>query len=437
MIDSTMRLGAAMTLLLALAGCDPIVGGACAPSAILCDGQCVDPMHTPTACGGCGIRCADDEVCSAGSCTIGAGDAGVGDGGGLGDGGAPVDGGTPVDGGPVDGGRDEDAGVGDGGTPVDGGAPVDGGGLDGDAGDGGADGGMTGPCDLGEVLCENACVSPSRDPSHCGACGNVCGSTELCQSGACVPSCEAPLVACAGGCVDLMNTPEHCGACGNVCPTGLCSEGMCERALAGHVVLIGHDFVERRNAMERLLANAVLLSPAATVRVLAYEGLASASSIAGVEGALSRRVGGAMTMTVATDPDLVSAELATADVFLIHAQAGGSREQLEALGILWSRAMETFLLRGGVVVVLDTLAPHGGTWQLLEAAGRMAGDAIEDATLTTARIVAPTDAVAIGVPLSYRAEATSVRFVGADLPVVVTDGALPIVLHGTLTEGAP
>jgi hypothetical protein len=437
-IDSMKRLGAVMVITFAITGCDPIVGGACAPGAILCDGQCVDPLSDESSCGGCGIRCASDEMCVSGSCTIGSADAGVGDGGGSdggsNDGGAS-DGGSN-DGGASDGGA-SDGGGSDGGSSDGGdGGSSDGGSSDGGSSDGGGvdGGGPVGPCDLGAVLCENACVSLAQDPLHCGACGNACGATELCQSGRCVLSCEAPLVACGGACIDLSNTPEHCGACGNVCSTGLCNEGVCERALAGHLVVLGHDFVNSRNAMERLLANSVLLSPAATVRVLSYEGHASAASIAGVEAALARRVGARMTLTTATSPDLVSGELAHADVFLVHAQSGGTLEELEALGLQWSRAMETFLLRGGVVVVLDTLAPHGGTWQLLEAAGRMRADGIEDATLATARILSPTDAVAIGVPLSYRAEATSVRFVGCDLPGVVGDGALPIVLHGTLTE---
>jgi len=421
-IDVTKLLGAGLAMAFGLTGCSPIVGGACVPGAVVCDGQCVDPLRDESACGGCGIHCASDEMCVGGSCTFGGGDAG--DGGDGGDGGSS-DGGS--DGGSSDGGGSDGGGSDGGGSD---------GGSDGGSSDGGGSdaGGPVGPCDLGAVLCENACVSLVRDPDHCGGCDRRCDAAELCQSGRCVPSCEAPLVACGGACVDLSNTPEHCGACGNVCPTGLCNEGVCERALAGHLVVLGHDFVNSRNAMERLLANAVLLSPASSVRVLSYEGHASAASITGVRAALARRVGAALTITTATDPDLVSGELAGADVFLVHAQAGGTLEELEALGILWSRAMETFLLRGGVVVVLDTLAPHGGTWQLLEAAGRMSADGIGDATLSTARILSPTDAVAIGVPLSYRAEATSVHFIGADLPGVVGDGALPIVLHGTLTE---
>ena len=436
MIDSMKLLAAAAVMTLAITGCDPIVGGACVPGAIVCEGQCVDPSSDESACGGCGIRCESEELCVSGSCTfVPGGDAGVGDGGNDGgtDGGG-TDGGS-TDGGSTDGGS-LDGGGSDGGS-TDGGS-TDGGSTDGGSTDGGSlDGGFVGPCDLGAVICENACVSLARDPLHCGACGNVCGGAELCQSGRCVLSCEAPLVACGGACIDLSNTPEHCGACGNVCTTGLCSDGICERALAGHLVVLGHDFVNSRNAMERLLGNSVLLSSAATVRVLSYEGHASAASIAGVEAALARRVGPAMTLMRATDADRVSGELANADVFLVHAQAGGTLEELEALGLLWSRAMETFLLRGGVVVVLDTLAPHGGTWQLLEAAGRMHADGIADATLATARILSATDAVAIGVPLSYRAEATSVHFIGADLPGVVGDGALPIILHGTLTAMEP
>ncbi|MHC4947798.1 MAG: hypothetical protein ACYTG1_06000 [Planctomycetota bacterium] len=40
------------------------------------------------------------------------------------------------------------------------------------------------PGDL--VNCGGACVDPATDPSHCGACGNVCPAGTTCVAGACV-----------------------------------------------------------------------------------------------------------------------------------------------------------------------------------------------------------------------------------------------------------
>ena len=40
-------------------------------------------------------------------------------------------------------------------------------------------------------------------------------------------ACSAPQELCDGVCVDLQNNPSHCGACGQVCPSGQCTGGSC------------------------------------------------------------------------------------------------------------------------------------------------------------------------------------------------------------------
>lgn len=44
----------------------------------------------------------------------------------------------------------------------------------------------------GHVCCAGACIDATSDPEHCGACGQMCGSDELCvavgASGACMPA---------------------------------------------------------------------------------------------------------------------------------------------------------------------------------------------------------------------------------------------------------
>jgi hypothetical protein len=497
---STIRthvLTGALGALVSLAGCSPIVGGACIPGTIVCEGACVDPRTDETACGGCGQACGEGTTCVESRCVVPGDDAGpadawptdgfspdagvpdapglVPDGGDAGtidvgtgdggvmdpDGGAPLDVGTddPDGGVPVDVGTDEpDAGEPidtgaddpDAGMPIDAGADRldasrsdDAGTEDPDAGSegGDVDGGVPpdgGPlaCELGTTACDGRCVDLAVDVTSCGGCGIRCGAEQLCADGACVDRCGPGTVACGSACVDLMTDPDNCGACGRECPSGICTLGVCTGALAGHLVAIGHDYTTHRAAMDRLLANAVLLAAGSPIRVLTYRGLATAASVAGAESAIGSTavaMGRELTWERVVDAELASSQLREADVFLIHAQAGGTDERMVLLGLGWSRALVGFLERGGVVVMLDGPAPHRGTFGILEAAGLLTSSGLTEITLETVNVVAPWDGVTIGVPLSYRAELSSVRFDDADLPVVVRDAAGgAVVLHRTV-----
>jgi hypothetical protein len=235
--------------------------------------------------------------------------------------------------------------------------------------------------------------------------------------------------------VDLRTDPDNCGACGRVCATGLCEAGDCVGALAGHVVLLGHSYEVHRAAMDRLLGNAVLLTSARPARVLPFEGTALPVAIAGARRAIddtALALGRTVTWLPSTTESALPSALADADVLVVYAQAGGTDLDLTRIGTSWSLALDTFLLRGGVVVVLDAAASHRGTWGILEAAALMTADRHEAATGATVRIVAPADGMAIGVPLSYRAERESVRYFGIDLPVVASDTVAPVVLHLTV-----
>ena len=72
------------------------------------------------------------------------------------------------------------------------------------------------------------------------------------------------------GCVDLMTDYRHCGACDNYCPSELCVDGQCVGTQAGHVVLIGMNYVESNEPSRRLLGNSVLLPPSLEVSVVEY-----------------------------------------------------------------------------------------------------------------------------------------------------------------------
>ncbi len=62
------------------------------------------------------------------------------------------------------------------------------------------------------------------DAKNCGACGNVCASGKSCIDGKC--GCPAGLEECFGRCVDTKNDDNHCGGCGNACDP---DDGACKQ----------------------------------------------------------------------------------------------------------------------------------------------------------------------------------------------------------------
>ncbi|MBX3275751.1 MAG: hypothetical protein KF729_36155 [Sandaracinaceae bacterium] len=124
-----------------------------------------------------------------------------------------------------DGGGGADAGI-------DGGAPLDGGGIDAGPGEGDAGPGRdAGACAAGEELCDGACRRLDEDPEHCGACGEACDGTEICDEGAC--ACPSDRTRCGEICVDTDTDAVHCGACDDPCGAGqVCAGGECEDVCA-------------------------------------------------------------------------------------------------------------------------------------------------------------------------------------------------------------
>ncbi len=288
-------------------------------------------------------------------------------------------------------------------------------------------------CDLGELACDATCVRADRDDAHCGACDRRCAPSEACVSGTCVSSCEAPFVSCGALCVDVESDPDHCGGCGVRCPAGLCVEGTCEAPLAGHLVVIGHDYEERRSAMDRVVGNAVLLPARRTVRVLAWKGGVESPSAAGTDAAIDETAaltGRSWTRELAS-AETMSYRLAHADALLVYAQPDLDPEEATRLGLEWRTALGSFLDTGGTIVVL--VGPTGGSLELLNAAGLLRAEdtARTEITGATVHVTRSADAIAVGVPLRYRGERATVRLALDPADAVVADEIGPVVVHRT------
>jgi hypothetical protein len=390
---------------LALAGCSPIVGAECRAALAQCGGECVDLDRDPRHCGACDNACAGGQACVLGACALAPddtlGDAGIGFA--LGDDASIA---TESDAGDL--------------PPA-------------DAGIVGSDAGEPESCDLGELRCGDSCVRPDSDPLHCGGCGMACADGEVCSAGACADVCSAPRMICDERCVDPRTDPDHCGACGERCESGVCALGECIGPVAGHVVLVGHDYVESRSGMNRIAGNAVFLGRGAPVRVLAYEGDAEPDAIAGTDAAIDQvaaSIGRTWTRSGTSDASEVPVLLADADVLVVYAQANATDETLERLGKDWRRALGTFLRPGGVLVVFDGSRDNGATLGILVRAGLIAPSQRTDVSGTVIAITAPADAVALDVPLHYRAERTSIRYDDLD-DGIVSAGSAPVVVHRT------
>ncbi|MBK7581929.1 MAG: hypothetical protein IPI67_17195 [Myxococcales bacterium] len=89
-------------------------------------------------------------------------------------------------------------------------------------------------CDAGLTQCSagsgSACVNASKDPQFCGGC-NKCPDGQICVGSQCkLPACAHGLIQCTGDttCRNLASDWDHCGACGNKCGfSDNCVSGAC------------------------------------------------------------------------------------------------------------------------------------------------------------------------------------------------------------------
>jgi hypothetical protein len=287
-------------------------------------------------------------------------------------------------------------------------------------------------CTAPLVICNNDCVDLSFDPENCGHCNNICDQSGVCNSGTCLV-CAAGETPCGRQCQNLAIDPDNCGGCGVPCTNGLCSNGLCEAAGTGRVIVIGHDYFKNRSTMNRILGNAVFLWPVNPVQLLTYQGAADSTAIEGAKAAIKQvadDTGRQYNLTVALASEVPTA-LAAADVLLIYGQQGASDATLVQLGQDWKAVLTLFLRAGGTVIVLDAFyAPtNAGTVQILSSAGLfgLARGTLE--TDQTCTVVARGDALATGLSPTYRCEKNSTSFTISDTATTIT----PVVAVGTHT----
>jgi hypothetical protein len=384
-------------------GCgSPLVGLECKHGFDRCGTGCFDLNNDEHHCGGCGLECAPGQTCEESTCT-----------------GEPDDAGADA--------ASADASL-----------------------DGGEDSGLplcTGPgssedctCDLGQLKCGDSCKDVGHDPDNCGKCNESCGSSGFCVNGVCLPSCEqqdgGPLLTlCTPECVDLQTDPRNCGACGHVCPSGICADGMCIGATAGHIIAMGDDLSNVTAATQRLLGNAVLMPLADPVQVLVFDEKTTERVKTNVQNTIVKMAmlsGRNMPVLTSATSLSVTFLLSISDVFVIQAQPSATNDSLIKNGQTWSTALRQFVKRGGVIVLMDAAGgSNKGTFQILQAAGLLDVTARVPVGKKRLSLIAPGDSVATAVPSPYMGTPETVGFDVAEPTVVVEEPSAhtPVLIH--------
>jgi Stigma-specific protein, Stig1 len=83
-------------------------------------------------------------------------------------------------------------------------------------------------CPSGTQVCGGDCVVIAQDNKNCGACGRACAENQVCEASTCRGACSLGLSNCSGACVDPQTSTQHCGQCAMPCQQGqFCRAGSC------------------------------------------------------------------------------------------------------------------------------------------------------------------------------------------------------------------
>ena len=273
--------------------------------------------------------------------------------------------------------------------------------------------------------------------------GTTTTTTASTGSGGC------PLDQCDTACVDLENDPNHCGDCGNVCPTGLCAEGACQGAIAGHVITIGIDLrlVGDGTTSARILGNAVFSSSRAPLRILDYrrgsdsDDADHVDSLVANEGSSRGRT--VVTSIATSDADVNDAMLNDgADLLLFHSPVSGHPGAFGHSGTDWADAAQSFAASGGVIVALANARSAKMASRIFDGAGFLPGAGCSP-TSAPFSVASFLDALSVGIASPFGAPGQAVSFSWdgappsqASEPMVDGQGR-PVVVHRVVTAGAP
>ncbi len=284
-------------------------------------------------------------------------------------------------------------------------------------------------CSDPQALCNGACVDLQTDQANCGRCGYDC-SPRICINALCY-TCPSGQTACNGQCTDTLKDPSNCGGCSQLCTTGACRYGVCKASTAGHIVVLGHDFLTSNTAMNQILGNAIFLATADPVQLAEYVGVASTNAVSNSHVAISvvaTSLDRSVVRSLTSAGDIVS-QLTSADVFLIQSQTLATNSILMQLGQSWTDVLTTFVATGGIIVLLDGSYPvNNGTTQILSQAGLTTIFPTSVVTNDTCSITAADDPLANALPTTYSCLQDSISFSGNGVHVVEALGQ-PVVLH--------
>jgi hypothetical protein len=300
---------------------------------------------------------------------------------------------------------------------------------------------VSGPCAAGYALVDGHCAARPTGPDDPD--GGVVvtppdgnpvdpdgGVVVAPPDGAPPLACTLPALACDGVCTDVSSDPNACGACDRVCASGICTAGHCEGELSGHIVGIGHDYTSHHGAMQRLLGNAVALGGQFDVGLARWPGSSAPAAVAGATTALAHGMAlvGRPWHAVQLGAQPSDAAFTGIDVLLVDAQVGDG-DAIAATAAPWRTPIDRFLMRGGVVIVLESAG--GASHRFAAGANVYTVAAPADSTGVAAAISAPGDALAQQVVSPYLAETSSVVYAAAQPGAVVATPAGTVVFHTT------